>query len=254
MGKEKQFLDELPVSARLILVTGGTRGIGAAIVQAFWESGCFVIATGTHFEEIDRLDAEQTERMLYLQSDFSDEKSLRALCDFISRLERLDVLVNNAGINIIKELEDVSSSDYDLLQNVNTKAPYLLSQAAAKVMRRQQAGWIVNIGSIWSVVTKSKRTLYTMAKSGLVGMTRAMAVELASDGILVNCLSPGFVMTDMTRTSLSADEKVALEKQIPLGRFATPGEIAGMAVFLGSKDNSYLTGQNIVVDGGFVNV
>jgi 3-oxoacyl-[acyl-carrier protein] reductase len=121
-------------------------------------------------------------------------------------------------------------------------------------MSLNNKGWILNLGSIWSVISKPMRSLYSTSKSGITGMTRSMAVELASKNILINCISPGFVMTDLTRSSLSSTEIDELSRKIPMGRFAQPAEIARMAIFLTSEENTYLTGQNIVVDGGFTNI
>jgi 3-oxoacyl-[acyl-carrier protein] reductase len=240
--------------SRVVLVTGGTRGIGAAIAEEFWKQGAHVIITGTHQAEVEVLNREGCMRKQYVHADFLDPLSLKNLIEYMSRLDRLDVCVNNAGINIIKPVEQVTTDDFDRITTVNYRAPYLLSQAAAKVMRPQCRGWIVNIASIWSLVAKRGRTLYSAAKSGLAGMTRALATDLASDGILVNCVSPGFVLTDLTRQSLSPSEIQELAQQVPLGRFADPAEIARLLVFLGSEQNTYITGQNIVIDGGFTNV
>lgn len=239
---------------RVVIVTGATRGIGAAIAQEFWRQGAHVIITGTNQKEINRLKQNVVERQTHVHTDFLDPQSLDTFRHYINSLKRLDVCVNNAGINIIKNLKQVTSEDFSKVIAVDLWAPYFIAQTAAQVMRRNRCGWIINIGSIWSVITKKGRSTYSSAKAGLSGMTRALATELADDGILVNCVSPGFVLTDLTRQSLSPVEIRALEKQIPLGRFADPDEIARLVAFLGGKQNTYITGQNIVVDGGFSNV
>jgi 3-oxoacyl-[acyl-carrier protein] reductase len=239
---------------RIVIVTGATRGIGAAIAQEFWRQGAHVVITGTHQDEVDRLNQDNPERKLYVHVDFMNPSSLEAFRRYIASLERLDVCVNNAGINIIKHVDQVTEDDFDKVTIVNYRTPYLVAQTAAQVMRRQRCGWIVNLGSIWSVITKKGRSQYSAAKAGLAGMTRAIATDLAADGILVNCVSPGFVLTDLTRQSLTPQEIQALAQQVPLGRFADPVEIARLVAFLGSEQNTYLTGQNIVIDGGFTNV
>jgi len=241
-------------TSRVVLITGATRGIGAAIADAFGGENVELLLTGTREDEIDRLNETSLPERRYLQADFSSSASLEAFLEQVEALDRLDVCINNAGINIIKSVDDVAPADFDRLTAVNYRAPYLISQAAARIMKRQGRGWIVNIGSIWSVITKPGRSLYCASKAGLAGMTRAIATDLAPHGVLVNCVSPGFVMTDMTRQSLSEEEVQQLASQVPLGRFAAPTEIARVVSFLGSPSNTYLTGQNIVVDGGFCHV
>lgn len=239
---------------RIVLVTGATRGIGAAIADAFAAEGAQVIRTGTHADEVAELQKNAPKGTTYVQADFADAKSLDKFLAHVAGLGRLDVCVNNAGINIIKPLDDVTAADFDKVAAIDYRAPFLVAQAAARVMRRAKRGHIVNVASIWSVITKKGRTSYSAAKTGLVGLTRALAVELGGDGILVNCISPGFVMTDLTRRSLNEAEIAALAAQVPMGRFAEPAEIARVVSFLASEGNTYLTGQNIVVDGGFTNV
>jgi len=239
---------------RVVVVTGATRGIGAAIADEFWRQGARVVRTGTHDDEIGRLNASAPDRSEYVHANFADPASLSRFTTYVEGLPRLDVCVNNAGINIIKPLDAVSPADFDLTTAINYRAPYLVSQSAARVMRRARRGWIINIASIWSIITKPGRSSYVAAKSGLAGMTRGLATDLAPSGILVNCVSPGFVLTDLTRASLTDEEIGALAKQVPLGRFAEPAEIARLVAFLGSESNTYVTGQNIVADGGFTNV
>lgn len=237
-----------------VLITGGTRGIGAAIADVFESAGANLLLTGTDPDQIKILNDNAQENRRYISADFSNPESTKSLLSQIESLDRLDVCINNAGINIIKSVYEVEDEDFQRLTNVNYRAPYLICQAAAKKMREKQYGRIVNIASIWSVVTKPGRSMYASAKTGLVGMTRALATDLAPDGILVNCVSPGFTLTDLTRESLSQEEIDEIGKQIPCERMAEPSEIAKVVAFLSSHDNTYITGQNIVVDGGFSHV
>lgn len=240
---------------RVVLITGATRGIGAAMADAFETPETFLFLTGTNSEDMAARNKVCSANRHYVPVDFADPASLNAFLSFIEGLERLDVCINNAGINIIKPMNDVSATELDRLTAIDYRAPYLISQAATRVMKRGgHGGWILNVASIWSRIAKPERSLYCGAKAGLAGMARAMAVELAPDRILVNCISPGFTLTDMTRASLSDDELRKLNAQIPLGRLANPDEIASVAAFLCSDQNTYLTGQNIVVDGGFTQV
>lgn len=236
---------------KTVLITGATRGIGAAIAKTFIDSDARLILTGTknrsEYEFTETADAD----FQYVQVDFADPDSLTGFIRFINTLERLDVCVNNAAINIIKPMESVTLSDLELLNRVNYFAPYRICQAASKVMRKKKFGRIVNIASIWSALSKPGRTLYSGAKTGLVGMTRTMSTEVAADNVLVNCVSPGFTLTELTRDSLSDDEMASITAQIPIKRMADPIEIARVVHFLCSEKNTYLTGQNIIVDGGF---
>jgi 3-oxoacyl-[acyl-carrier protein] reductase len=217
---------------RRVLVTGGTRGIGRAIAEKFKAAGDEVIITGTSIKEPDSIEGFE-----YMHVDFSDETSAR---EFFTKLENIefDVLINNAGINNIKLIPDVRDWEYDELFDVNLKACYFMSQAAAISMKKRGGGHIINISSIMSVTSREKRSLYSTTKAGLTGMARALAIELGPDNILVNCVSPGFTLTDLTRESLSQEEMDNFASRIPLGRLA-------------EVDETYITGQNIVVDGGF---
>lgn len=239
---------------RTILITGGTRGIGAAIADAFEEQAANLILTGTNPEQIELLNKSAPPTRKYMTVDFLDKKSTGDFLCYIEKLDRLDVCVNNAGINIIKPIDEVDDDEFDRILDVNYRASYYISRAASRVMKPQKKGMIVNIASIWSVITKPGRSLYCGSKSALAGMTRSIATDLAQFNILVNCVSPGFVLTDLTHKTLKPKEIEELSQQVPMKRFATPKEIANVVVFLCSEQNTYITGQNIIVDGGFTNV
>jgi len=242
------------VERKVALVTGGTRGIGAAIADIYEGKGYFLVLTGTDRIEISERNKKCSSKRVYVQVDFNENDSFHRFLKYVSELERLDVCINNAGINIIKMVEDVTEAELSRITKVNYHAPYMISQSASNVMKRGEGGHIVNIASIWSLITKPGRSLYCGVKAGLAGMTRALGTDLAKDNILVNCVSPGFTMTDLTRSSLSSKELASLSKQIPLRRLAEPSEVAELVYFLGNPKNTYITGQNITIDGGFVNV
>jgi 3-oxoacyl-[acyl-carrier protein] reductase len=183
--------------------------------------------------------------------DFADRDSVREFLVALAEIGPLDGLVNNAGVNRIKPMDEVGEADYDFVHDTNLRSPYLVCREVLEGMAQNGSGRIVNIASIWSVITKAQRSLYSSAKTGLVGLTRALAVEFGPKGILVNAVSPGFVMTDMTRQSLSEAEIAELEAQVPMRKMADPDDIAEVVRFLLSPENRYLSGQNIVVDGGF---
>ncbi len=242
-------------TGQTVLVTGATRGIGAAISAAFESAGASLILTGTNQKEIDELNQRNAQQgrqhVSWLQADFSSATSTTSFLEVIAQRSPIHVLINNAGTNRISPIDEVSAGDIDMLLSVNLRAPIMLCKAVSRTMKEQRYGRIINIASIWSVITKPGRAVYSATKSGVAGMTRSVAVDLAPYGILVNALSPGFVNTELTNASLSPRERENIAGQVPIGRFADPEEIARMVLFLSSTVNSYLTGQNIVVDGGF---
>lgn len=233
-------------SKKVVLVTGASRGIGRSIAKNFYDLGYYVIGTATNTRH---KVASFVSQMLVV--DFNIEDSVNIFLKNVKGIGKIDVLVNNAGINIIKEQKDVLKVDFDQIQKINLRGPYFLSSLIASKMATTGGGKIVNLSSIWSVNSKINRTLYSTMKSGVNGLTRSMAVEWASSNILVNSISPGFVETELTKKSLTAQQQDEIKKQIPLKRFAQPEEIAEMVSFLSSNKNTYITGQNIIIDGGF---
>ena len=216
---------------RTALVTGASRGIGRAIADRLQADGVAVL------------------RPTRAELDLADPASIDA---YVASLTvAVDILVNNAGINPLASLDEMSDDDLRETLEVDLVAPVRLARALAPIMAGQGWGRIVNIASIWSVVTKPRRFAYTVAKTGLVGATRAMAVELGPHGVLVNAAAPGFVMTDLTAVNNSPEELSAIAAGLPLRRMAEPAEIAELVVFLASERNTFVTGQVIVADGGF---
>ena len=232
------------------LVTGGTRGIGRAVAARLKALGAEVTVTGRS-PEAPELAAE----FGYLQANLSSPEGTTVFADAVAAMSGLTVLVNNAGINTIHRIEDVPPEEFDEITQVNYTAVYRGTQAAVQVMLAEKtAGRIVNIASIWATHTRIGRSAYCAAKAGLLGMTRSISADLAGHGILVNAVSPGFVRTELTAQTLGPEGIAEVSGQIPVGRLAEPEEIAEVVSFLASPNNTYLTGQNIVVDGGFTNV
>lgn len=233
------------------LVTGATRGIGRAIAARLLRNGWSVVGTGTSESEKRCANIEELAGVRWFDVNMADSGSVQKFLSEMESVGPFSGLVNNAGVNRIKPLSDVSGEDYDFVHQINLRAPYFISQSLIPGMISLGGGRIVNIASIWSAITKARRSLYSSAKTGLIGQTRALAVEFGRQDILVNLVSPGFVLTDLTRQSLSEEELKSFESQIPTGRMAQPDEIAEVVAFLLGPDNRYLTGQNIIVDGGF---
>jgi 3-oxoacyl-[acyl-carrier protein] reductase len=246
----------LDFTRQTVLITGATKGIGAAIASAFEASGASLILTGTQQEQIDAANAcnkrQGKDHIRWMQVDFSSHESTTSFLEAVEHGAPIDVLINNAGTNIISPIDQVLPENFDSLLSINLRAPLLLCKSVSLHMQKNSYGRIVNIASIWSVITKPGRAMYTATKTGLVGLTRAAAMDLAPYGILVNAVSPGFVNTELTTATLSSEEREQLSRQVPLGRFAEPEEIAKTVLFLSSGLNTYITGQNLVVDGGYV--
>jgi len=233
------------------LVTGGSRGIGKQIADDLLRLGADVYVTGSSPASLDD-PYEMAQR--HLRVDFSDRADTERFIEVISRMKRIDICVNNAGINRINPVDETVVKDWDDISAVNLDAPFLVTRAVSKIMKANSYGRIVNISSIFGVISKAKRSLYSMSKFGLRGLTVSSAIDLAPYNILVNSVSPGFVMTELTKRILDPVEMARLAEQVPLGRFAQPEEISRSVLFLASELNTYITGQNLIIDGGFVNV
>jgi len=237
---------------KVVLITGGTRGIGKQLADDFKEFGADLILTGTNHNKISELNNDGFAK--YLCVDFSNRESVMEFTSELRKCNKIDVCVNNAGINRIDYFCDIKEQDWDDIMCVNLKAPFIVSQIVAKLMKENGYGRIVNISSIAGIISREKRCAYTSSKAGLIGLTRSMAIELAPYGILVNSVSPGFTWTDMTRTSVTKEEVEVLTSRVPLGRFANTDEISKVVLFLASELNTYIIGQNITVDGGHVSL
>jgi len=229
------------------VVTGATRGIGYAIASRLLKDGVEVIATGTSAE------AEYPYGASYFQVDFLDDSSVDTFIEYLKQ-KPIDILINNAGINKISEFEHIDSEDFDNIQKVNLKTPFLLCQAVIPHMKKNKWGRIVNISSIWGSISKEYRSAYSSSKFGLDGMTASLAAEVSSMGILANSVSPGFIDTDLTRQILGEKGIDEIQANIPIKRLGMPYEIASFVSWLASKENSYISGQNIMIDGGFTRV
>lgn len=217
---------------RVALVTGASRGIGAAIAEVLARDGAQVITPSR--AEMDLAVPESIER-------------------YVRTIEGpIDILVNNAGINFLGGIVELDSATLNATLQINLVAPLQLTRLVAERMRANRYGRIVNLSSIWSIVSKERRMAYAASKSAINGVTRTLALELGPHGILVNAIAPGYVNTELTRQNNSAEQIQVISDTIPLQRLAEPAEIAEMVAFLCSGKNSYMTGQVLVVDGGYV--
>jgi 3-oxoacyl-[acyl-carrier protein] reductase len=238
---------ERPLAGRFAVVTGATRGIGRAIAARLARDGARVLATGTAAE------GTPPDGCAYHSVDFTDMDRLNAFVERIGA-EAPDILVNNAGLNINAPFAEIKSDDFERIHRINLSAPMALCRAAMPAMRRKRWGRVVNVCSVWSKVSRPGRASYSASKFGLDGLTVALAAEVAADGVLVNAVSPGFTDTELTRRTLSPEAIAALVAEVPARRLARPEEIAAFIAWLVGPENTYISGQNIAIDGGFTRV
>ena len=235
------------LSGRSALVTGGTRGIGWTIAERLAADGARVTVTGT------RVDGRGPRGSQYRAVDFTDDVATEAFADDIG-LNPPDILINNAGLNRNAPAAEIDMADFDDIHRINLRAPVRLIRAVLPGMRDRGWGRIVNLCSIWSKVVRPGRGAYAASKFGLDGFTAAVAAEVACDGVLVNAISPGFIDTELTRNTVSPEQLETLLADVPAGRLGQPEEIAAFVAWLVSPENTYISGQNIAIDGGFTRV
>lgn len=217
-----------------VLITGASRGIGKAAREIYENNGWEVIAPTR------------------AEMDLSDPESVMNYCDdLIGKNTKISAIVNNAGINEINEIDKVPYDEMKQMLQVDLESPILILNKLVPILKAQGKGRIVNIGSIWAVVSKPGRAMYSAAKNGIHGITNALALELGPHGILVNTVCPGFTLTELTRKNNTDDEIAAISAGIPVRRMAEPEEIGKLIYFLGSFENTYITGQKIAIDGGY---
>jgi len=216
---------------KTILLTGGSRGIGKAIFEKL-EKDYTVIAPNR--DELDLADNQSIDAFIKKNNDL-----------------KIDSIINNAGINIPQWIEEIDDDNIERTMQVNLIAPIKIVRGFVGNMKQNKWGRIVNISSMFGVIARGKQTLYSSTKHGINGMTKALALELAKDNILVNAVCPGFTATDLVVKNNTPEKIASLESDIPLGRLAKPEEIANLVAFLVSEEASYMTGSIILIDGGY---
>ena len=238
---------------RVALVTGGGRGIGRSIALKLAAAGASVVVNDIS-QQTAQAVADEVKAMgrpsLAIAADVSSGEEVTHLIDTaIEKFGQLDILVNNAGIARDQLLLRMSEEDWDRVLNIDLKSVFLCTKAALRHMLKARRGRIISMASIVGLVGNPGQANYASAKAGVIGFTRTIAKEVASRGITVNAIAPGFIDTDMTR-GLAEKQRQQLMESIPLGRLGTPEDVADAVAFLASEDASYITGQVLAVDGG----
>ncbi len=242
----------IDLSGRTAFVTGSTRGIGRSIAETLHAAGAKVAVVGRSESSAAAAAAAIGERAMGFAGDVTDRDALRraiAACE--SALGPIDILVNNAGVTRDNLLIRLSDQDWDDVIAANLTAAFVSTQAVIKGMMKRRYGRIINVTSIVGITGNKGQANYAASKAGLIGFTKSVAKEYAARGVLVNCVAPGFIDTDMT-AALPDTARTALLESIPLARLGAPRDVAGMILFLASDLAAYVTGQTLVVDGGMI--
>ena len=241
---------------QVVLVTGGSRGIGKSIALKYAENGYNIVinyvSENTDVKELKKEFEKYGVECLIVKADVSKAEEVKNVVkQAIEKFEKIDVLVNNAGITRDALLMRMKEEDFDKVIEVNLRGTFLVTKAVTPYMMKKRNGRIINLSSVVGVTGNAGQSNYSASKAGIIGFTKSVAKELASRNIRVNAVAPGFIDTDMT-SILSDDVKASINAQIPIKRMGTAREIANVVYFLGSEESSYITGQVINIDGGMV--
>jgi 3-oxoacyl-[acyl-carrier protein] reductase len=245
------------LAGQVAIITGGNSGIGKAIALKFAQEGAKLALFGTNVEAGEAAVSEIKNLTQAVDVSFYriDVSQTLAVDETIKKVGEafgpIDILVNNAGITADQLLMKMSEEEWDRVLDINLKSCYNTCRAVVRGMMKAKKGKIINVSSVVGITGNAGQVNYAASKAGMIGFTKALAKELASRGVLVNCIAPGFIQTKMTE-QLSQEQKEAILKSIPLGKMGDPKDIAGMAWFLASPLAQYITGQVFAVDGGMV--
>jgi 3-oxoacyl-[acyl-carrier protein] reductase len=243
---------------KVAIVTGSSRGIGRAIALSLARCGAKVVVNGhvniKAAREVARAITSMGKEAIVILADVSKKSDVNRLVKLtLNEYAKIDILVNNAGIGIVCPVEELKEKDWDNIIDINLKGVFLCTKAVGKEMIKLKKGNIINIASMDGLVALPRRSVYCASKAGVIMLTKVLAIEWAKHNIRVNCVSPGYVKTDLVAKYIAdgvLDAK-KIERRCPIGRMALPDEIANVTTFLASEESSYITGANILVDGGW---
>jgi NAD(P)-dependent dehydrogenase (short-subunit alcohol dehydrogenase family) len=245
------------LSGKVALVTGGSKGLGKAMARGLAECGADVVISSRHEGELksalDEILRGTGRRGHYVVADMSKRSEANRLAKAaLDKMGRVDILVNNAGTNKPEPIDAISDAAWDEVLEINLSSVMALTRALAPQMKDRRWGRIIHIASVMGFVSKEKRNIYSATKAALLGLARASAIDLGPFGITVNCIAPGPFLTDLPANLLSDAEKKAFADRTCIGRWGEPKELVGPALLLASDAGSYVTGQALIVDGGFL--
>jgi NAD(P)-dependent dehydrogenase (short-subunit alcohol dehydrogenase family) len=244
------------LSGRVALVTGGGQGLGRAIALGFAGAGADVMICGRHEKTLKAVASEirrHRVRAEYMVCDLTRREESAALAKAAQRkMRRVDILVNNAGTNVPQPTERITDEDWDRVLELNVSSSMALSRALAPGMKKRGWGRIIHMSSVMAFASSAGRAPYSATKAALVGLARGMALDLAPRGITVNCLAPGPFLTELPLSLLTDRQKKSLSGRTAFGRWADPDELVGPALLLASDAGSFVTGETLIVDGGFL--
>jgi NAD(P)-dependent dehydrogenase (short-subunit alcohol dehydrogenase family) len=249
--------DLFNLQGKVALITGGSKGLGKAMARALAQAGADILISSRHEDELKSALQEilqgTTRQGHTIVADMSRREDVIRLAQIaLQRMGHIDILINNAGTNTPQLMESIKDEDWDRVMEINLHSCMSLCRALIPQMKERRWGRIIHLASIMAFVSKEGRSVYSATKGALVAMTRAMALELGPFGITVNCIAPGFFMTDLPNRLLSADEKKAFAQAAALNRWGEPKELAGPALLLASNAGSFITGSTLLVDGGIL--
>lgn len=244
------------LDGKTALITGGSKGLGLAMARILAEAGASVVicsrSEGELKKALGQIEVIGTAHKGLVVADLVKRSEAERLAEVVQRdYGAVDILVNNAGTNKPQAIDEINDAEWDAVMDLNLNSVMVLSRALCKGMKARGWGRIVHISSIMGLLSKEKRNVYSATKSALLGLCRAMALDLGQYGVTVNCLSPGPFLTDLPMSMLSEAEKQAFSDHTALGRWGKPEELAGPLLLLASEAGRYITGANLVVDGGY---
>ena len=238
---------KLDFKNKIVLITGGEGGLGKSICSKFIQLGAIVIDTTTKKELVNK----KTSKKIYMHLNYNNKNSVQNFLNNLRKIKKIDILINNAGFNQLSYINEIDEKYLEEIYGVNLKGPIIMTKQISKIMIKNRSGKIVNISSIFGVVGKSGRSLYSATKFGLIGLTKSSALDLAKYNILVNSVAPGVINAGLTKKILKSRELKKIKDEIPLNRLGEPLAVSYLVCFLCSNLNTYITGQNFVIDGGY---